>query len=99
MRAPQYGSRKGNRRKGTNAAHAALPRPMKPAGGFTRYRDGTLAAVHEPVKRIRYFAQKDVKVTLRLWHKSAMKDGELVAKLQGNIVTKAARGSKDQAQG
>lgn len=91
MRAPQFGHKKGKRR----ADNTALPYEPK---RFGRYVDGTHYAAIQPVGTVRYAEPAGTKVTLRLWHKSAMVKGVLDPAKQGPIVTKAAYGSKEKRQ-
>lgn len=47
-----------------------------------------MALYHGPQNRVRYREQRHVKVTLKLWHKSAIRDGELDPTLQGPVISK-----------
>ena len=86
MRAPQYGHSKGKRR----ASNSALPvnpmprsdRPGKAAQG--RYSQPLANAM--AANQVRYHAPEGVQsMKLKLWHKSAKKDGHIVPALQVSL--------------
>jgi len=77
MRAPQYGHNKGKRR----CNNAALPA----ASLRTRFgvMHGDAAATGEMIR----YTEPNLPCTMKLWHKSARREGVLVKQLQGNVIT------------
>ena len=73
-----------------NPKHQTAPAGRAKAA---KAHNSVIALYGPPSSRVKYTEQKHTKITLKLWHKSAMREGELVAKLQGPVISKRYTGS------